>query len=230
MLRPPGDGDGKNGDGEWGNLTSAQGGGHVIQLRHRLSTLLLAGAWITSAPALAEPSSITFFSSVGYVGEQTVLRTPAADIDVRTPLLSARVSGGRWEVCSKNGFRGQCIVVDGEERNFKRAFGFFSRVSSARPLPAGGAPAAAPLAAAAIAPAEPFMTDSADVAEALFYRLPKAAGRLLPACDAGEGPQCGAARAAQFCREEGRQDARYFAVRRRGGQAVIADLLCTGGR
>jgi len=197
----------------------------MIHLRRMACALLIGSVAAMALPAstTAQSSRITLSRSVDHAGETLVLADATPDIDAGFPLLSAAVSGGSWQVCSKNGYRGTCVIVVDAVRNFKSEFGFFAKVSSARPWPADGvAAAAAPAAAPIVRAAAP-----GDV-EALFYRLPKAEGRFLPACEDGESMQCGAQRAQRFCQAEGRQGASYFAIRRQGEADVIADLLCTG--
>jgi len=197
----------------------------MIHLRRMARALLIGSVAATglAASAAAQNSRITFSRSVDQAGETLVLADPDPDIDAGFPLLSATVSGGSWQVCSKNSYRGTCVIVTDAARNFKSEFGFFAKVSSARPWPADGAAATAVPAAAPIVRAA-----APNDVEALFYRLPKAEGKFLPACDGGESAHCGAARAQRFCQAEGRQGAPYFAIRRQGEGNVIADLLCTG--
>ena len=195
----------------------------MIHLRRMACALLIGSVAGLPTGAPAQSSRITFSRSVDQAGETLGVADATPDIDAGFPLLSATVSGGAWQVCSKNGYRGTCVIVTDAVRNFKSEFGFFAKVGSARPWSADGAaatvvPAPAPIVRAA-APND---------LEALFYRLPKAEGRFLPACEDGESMQCGAQRAQRFCQAEGRQGASYFAIRRQGEADVIADLLCTG--
>ena len=197
-----------------------------------LSTLATMMLPFPQALAQQPGSHIILFSDVDFAGKSVRYDGPVEDIDVGYPLRSARTSGGRWQVCSRNHFRGACMIVYGAEANLKNALGFFSKVSSLRPVDAS-ASAARNIAPAASAPSPPAVpppipdagATSGDTAQ--FYRLPKRAGVPLPTCKADE-ERCGQNLADAFCREQGWEKATYWAPKMRGGDSIVGDILCTG--
>jgi hypothetical protein len=199
------------------------------------------GASVAAADENLEPPVLVMYEKVGMSGREISYKSPVADIDVRYPFHSASVKSGRWELCTRNDFKGACLDLGpGDEiESLKKEFGFFARVRSLRPLVAApqaaeapspkheiissprvaAEPAPAPDAAAAAAaiPAAPVASAEAVLRghNAHFFKTPMFDGAAIEAGDAKA-----------FCREAGFGKVEFSASVLRDGRPVIGDLLC----
>jgi len=196
----------------------------------------------TAAAESMEPPVLVMYEKVGMSGRQIVYDAAVEDIDVRYPFHSATVKSGRWELCTRNDFKGACIDLGpGDEiASLKKEFGLFARVRSLRPVEQ-------PPRAAAAAPAMPEIVSAPAVndeagdgarapgerkapaasAEAVlrghhahFFKTPMLDGAPIDADDA--------AAASAFCREAGFGQVEFSAPAARGGRPIVGDLLCGG--
>ena len=182
------------------------------------------------------------YEKVGMSGRQIAYDSPVDDIDVRYPFHSAAVKSGRWELCTRNDFKGACLDLGpGDEiESLKKEFGFFARVRSLRPIDdreradaaaapeiisapvariaamTDGAPAAADVPAAPVASAEAVLRGH----KAHFFKTPMFDGAAIGAGDADA--------ARDFCREAGFAEVEFSASVMKGDAPVIGDLLCAG--
>ncbi|MAW81893.1 MAG: hypothetical protein CMI63_16785 [Parvularcula sp.] len=189
----------------------------------------------------SEPPVLEMYEKVGMSGKKVTFSGAVADIDVRFPFHSASVVSGRWEICTRNDFRGACMDVDAgtEITSLKKEFGFFTRVRSLRPIEEAAAPAAMaaetpktpeivsrPRAAAQSAPvaggapAEPVASAEAVLRghKAHFFKTPMFDGEPIEAADKSA--------ARDFCREAGFEEVQFSEAVARGERQVIGDLLC----
>ncbi len=183
---------------------------------------------------------LVMYEKVGMSGKTVTFDEAVADIDVRFPFHSTSVKSGRWEICTRNDFRGACMDVDAgtEIVSLKKEFGFFARVRSVRPIrETQGTAAAAPetpkapeiisaparsedaldnpaLPAKAIASAEAVLRGH----RAHFFKTPMFDGAPI---DAGDK-----AAARDFCREAGFDKVEFSESVMSDGRRVIGDLLC----
>ncbi|WP_428410272.1 beta/gamma crystallin-related protein [Hyphococcus sp.] len=209
----------------------------------------VAAAVICGSQAVAsessEPPVLVMYEKVGMSGKAVTFNEAVADIDVRFPFHSTSVKSGRWEICTRNDFRGACMDVDAgaEIVSLKKEFGFFARVRSLRPI-REAAPVAAATEAASIAPKSPEIISAPALeagaaaeeavgapakpvasAEAVlrghrahFFKTPMLGGAPIDADDA--------ASAGDFCREAGFEQVEFMDFVLNEGRQVIGDLLC----
>lgn len=216
-------------------------------MRRRMESALaiafgVAAAVFGSAAASEslEPPVLIMYENVGMSGRKVTYQGAVADIDVRYPFMSATVKSGRWEVCTRNDFKGACMDVDAGSDivSLKKEFGFFARVRSIRPItastsavaPGVAAPKAAPeiISAPAAATAEASARPAASAEAVLrgfnahFFKTPMFDGGAI---DAGDKD---AARA--FCREAGFDEVEFSESVVSDGRRIIGDLLCADPR
>jgi len=178
--------------------------------------LLVAG---TSARAqetakIEARPEIVLYANVGFSGPALLLSDATPDIDAGFPLLSARIRAGTWEICTRNDFRGDCLVVSADVRSLKGEMGFFSKVGSVRPIAADSSASVSPTSTTATrtAPA----SSSLRGLSAEFFPKPERDGAPIPP---GENRD---AAATAFCASAGWTRAAHVAI---DGE-VIADVLC----
>ncbi len=188
-----------------------------------------------AAESLESPV-LVMYEKVGMNGREIAYSAPVADIDVRYPFHSAAVKSGRWELCTRNNFKGACLDVGpGDEIvSLKKNFGFFARIRSLRPIDgvravaAPDAPEAMEIVGAEPAPGSSPDTPRAPVAsaeavlrghQAYFFKNPMWDGAAIDAADSDA--------AGAFCREAGFKDVEFSGSASNGGRQVIGDLLCS---
>lgn len=187
----------------------------------------------------SEPPVLVMYEKVGMSGRQVTFNGPVADIDVRYPFHSTTIKSGRWEICTRNDFKGACMDVDAgaEIVSLKKEFGFFARVRSVRPIeeavPAAAlaekpkqpeiirAPVIAAAASADNAPVQPVASAEAVLRghSAHFFKTPMFNGKAIDASDKGA--------AKDFCREAGFDEVEFADSVLSEGRRVVGDLLCT---
>jgi len=96
-------------------------------------TVAMMGASAAAAEGQERPV-VVMYEKVGMTGRSVTYDGPVADIDVRYPFNSAQVLSGEWEVCTRNDFRGACMILNSKVDSLRKELGFFSRVRSARPV------------------------------------------------------------------------------------------------
>ncbi|MEZ5891755.1 MAG: beta/gamma crystallin-related protein [Parvularculaceae bacterium] len=196
-----------------------------------------SAATFAAAAALAsessEPSVLVMYENVGLSGRSVSYTGPVEDIDVRFPFLSGAVASGTWELCSRNDFRGACLIVDSDVPNIKKEMGFFARIRSVRPVSAAYARREAPPAVTVATPqpetGEPVAIAPTLAAEASlagygsqFFKDPKLNGNPIEAKDREA--------AEEFCAGAGFSAVEYRQDVSQGGRKVLGDLLCSGAR
>lgn len=101
---------------------------------HTLAGIALAVA-VTTASA-----QVTFYAQEGFRGKTFTTDRPVNNLErygFNDSASSAVVSRGRWEVCTDEGFGGECRVLQKGSYDSLRGMGLGNRVSSVRPLKGG---------------------------------------------------------------------------------------------
>lgn len=196
-----------------------------------LALLSLAGG---AAFAQSSEPRITLYGSTGYNKPLMTVTGPIEDIDIGVPIHSAKVLSGTWQLCPRNNFRGNCMIVTDGVKSLKKEMGMLSKLSSVRPVTSAAAePAATPgyvpapaaetaeavaQPAASAAPSAPPLSLRGRNAE--FFPVPTQNGARLTG---------GGGAAKQFCRAHGWKEAEHYA-RESGpdGSEALIDLLCVG--
>lgn len=78
-------------------------------------------------------STLTLYDQGGLQGGKVLLVEREGNLTGSFRVASLRATGGAWEVCDRQNFRGQCRVVDGWALSLNRDIGL-REVRSARPL------------------------------------------------------------------------------------------------
>lgn len=194
----------------------------------------VAAALMCTAPASEsmEPAVLVMFEKVGMSGRSVTYDGAVADIDVRYPFHSASVKSGRWELCTRNNFKGACVDMDAGSDivSLKKEFGMLARIRSVRPGPGasisqGVAPV--PAAASQQTTADAPMQQPAATAEAMlrgdsahFFKTPMLDGATIDAEDHDA--------IRRFCREAGLIEVKFSAPVASAGGSIVGDLLCAG--
>ncbi len=207
-----------------------------------LSVSAIVAALSSSAAGASEssePPVLVMYEKVGMSGKRVTFSGPVADIDVRFPFHSTQIKSGRWEICTRNNFKGACMDVEAGDEivSLKKEFGFFARVRSVRPIESTApvaalpeapkqpeiisAPVPAAAASAANAPVRPVASAEAVLRghSAHFFKTPMFDGKAI---DAGDKDI-----AKDFCREAGFDEVEFADFVLSEGRPVIGDLLCT---
>jgi len=99
-----------------------------------LLALTMSAAFLSLASATVIAGEISLFESAGFGGRQVSLRSAVpsiSNVGFNDRTSSIVVRSGRWEVCSDDGFRGECAIF--EPGQYASLDGRFDkRVSSAR--------------------------------------------------------------------------------------------------
>ena len=98
--------------------------------RNLLTAAALAAALGTAGVAHAEGQA-TFYNRTDLGGTNLTIANPVEELEIEGARAhSALIRSGRWEVCTRTGYRGRCTVLEpGEYRKLHEEFGF---VASAR--------------------------------------------------------------------------------------------------
>lgn len=102
---------------------------------HTLAGITLALA-VTAASA-----QVTFYAQEGFRGTTFTTDRTVDNLErygFNDSASSAVVSRGRWEVCTDEGFGGECRVLQKGSYDSLRGMGLGNRVSSVRPMKGGG--------------------------------------------------------------------------------------------
>ncbi|MEO6566882.1 MAG: beta/gamma crystallin-related protein [Casimicrobiaceae bacterium] len=108
---------------------------------HTLIGISLAAA-VTAASA-----QVTFSAQEGFRGQAFTTERPVTNLErfgFNDAASSAVVTRGRWEVCTDEGFGGECRVLQKGSYDSLRGMGIGKRISSVRPLKGEGKVAYAP--------------------------------------------------------------------------------------
>lgn len=182
---------------------------------------------------------LVMYEKVGMSGRAVTYDGAVADIDVRYPFHSASVKSGRWELCTRNNFKGACMDIEAGSDivSLKKEFGIFARIRSVRPAPdalAQQAPQPALPVPQSVSAPEPSESRSSDwrpaaSAEAAlrghgagFFKTPMLNG--APIDYGNEEPL------REFCREAGFESMEFSAPAFIAGRSIVGDLLCAGTR
>jgi len=198
-----------------------------------LALLSLAGG---AAFAQSSEPRITLYGSTGYNKPLMTVSGPIEDIDIGVPIHSAKVLSGTWQLCPRNNFRGNCLIVTDGVKSLKKEMGLLSKLSSVRPV-ASAAAAAEPAATPAYVPV-PVPETTETVAPRAASAAPSAPPLSLRGRNAEFFPvptqngvrlTGGGSAAKQFCRAHGWKEAEHYARESApDGSETLIDLLCVG--
>lgn len=168
--------------------------------------------------ARPEPEAI-IYRDAGYRGPAVNVTREQPDMGLAWPVNSIRVRAGRWELCERTNFRGQCRTLDADVPmlgNLLRGI----TVQSLRPVGGGGGGGGG----GTVPGNNPSLRGMA----AEFYTQPALDGRRVLACERGNATaNCAANTADEFCETMGWTGSASQAMETVSGRVYLADVLCS---
>ncbi|MBL8649197.1 MAG: hypothetical protein JNL35_02190 [Sphingopyxis sp.] len=195
---------------------------------HRLSIVgaalasLTGGMLATSTAQTPEdrmyrPPEATIYRDAAYRGPAVFIGEAKANLGLAWPVNSVRVASGRWELCEKTRYRGNCRTVDRDTPMLGSVLRGMT-VQSIRPVGAGGGGGWQP----------PIANDQVARGNfAEFHTQPSTSRYRVLACTAGSATAACAARAADtWCRSAGWNGSAREHMETVAGREYLADVLC----
>lgn len=164
-----------------------------------------------------QPPEAIIYRDAGYQGPAVNVSEPQPNLGLAWNVKSVRVRSGRWQLCERPNYRGECRTVESDSPLLGRVLRGLA-VQSMRPL--GWNP-----------PGEQGNNPSLRGMASEFYPAPARGGQRVLACPVGNATASCAARNAQtFCSAMGwRRSARQMMETVRG-RNYLADVLCTNSQ
>ena len=180
-----------------------------------------AGAFASSSAQPPEdkmprPPEATIYRDAAYKGPAVFIGEEKPNLGLAWPVNSIRVASGRWELCEKSRFRGQCRTVDRDTPmmgNILRGI----TVQSIRPVGSGGG----------WNPNPPANDQVARGNFAEFHTQPSQGNYRVLACTRGSATaNCAAQTADTWCRSIGWNGSAREHMETVAGRIYLADVLC----
>ena len=181
-----------------------------------------AGAFASSRAQPPEdkmlrPPEATIYRDAAYKGPAVFIGEEKPNLSLAWPVNSIRVASGRWELCEKSRFRGQCRTVDRDTPmmgNILRGI----TVQSIRPVGSGGG---------GWNPNPPANDQVARGNFAEFHTQPAEGNYRVLACARGSASaSCAAQSADTWCRSIGWNGSAREHLETVSGRVYLADVLC----
>lgn len=203
-----------------------------MKTAYRLSILAVAAASIgagfltTSYAQTAEteryrpgrPPEATIYRDAGYRGPAVFIGEEKPNLGLAWPVNSIRVPNGRWELCEKTRYRGNCRTVDRDTpmlNNILRGL----TIQSIRPVSGGGG--------GGWNPNPPANDQVARGNFAEFHTQPAERNYRVLACTRGSATaNCAAQTADTWCRSIGWNGSAREHLETVSGRVYLADVLC----
>ncbi|MFN3863297.1 MAG: beta/gamma crystallin-related protein [Erythrobacter sp.] len=161
-----------------------------------------------------QPEAI-IYRDAGYQGPAVNVSQPQPNLGLAWRVGSIRVRAGRWQVCERANYRGDCQTIATDRPVLGRPLRGIA-VQSMRPL--GWNPPSG----------EPGRNPSLRGMAAEFYSAPARGGFRVQACSSGGATATCAARTAdQFCSAMGWRHAVRQGMETVRGRVYLADVLCS---
>ena len=180
-----------------------------------------AGLFATSSAQPPEdkmlrPPEATIYRDAAYKGPAVFIGEEKSNLGLAWPVNSIRVASGRWELCERTRFRGQCRTVDRDTPmmgNILRGI----TVQSIRPVGSGGG----------WNPNPPANDQVARGNFAEFHTQPAEGNYRVLACARGSASaSCAAQSADTWCRSIGWNGSAREHMETVAGRIYLADVLC----
>lgn len=184
------------------------------------ATLALTSMSLTSAQAPDERhygrAEATIYRDAAYRGPAVSVAEEKSNLGLSWPVNSIRVARGRWELCERSRFRGQCRTIDRDTPMLNNVLRGMT-VQSMRPVRGGGGWNPNP-------PAND-QTVRGNFAE--FHTQPGTGGYRVLACTSGSATaNCAARTADSWCRSIGWNGSAREHLESVSGRVYLADVLC----
>lgn len=186
-----------------------------------LSALSAAGVFAVSHAQTPEdrmlrPSEATIYRDAAYKGPAVFIGEAKPNLGLAWPVNSIRVKSGRWELCEKTRYRGNCRTVDRDTpmlNNILRGIA----IQSIRPVGSGGG----------WNPQPPANDQVARGNFAEFHTQPSQGSYRVLACARGSSTaNCAAQTADTWCRSIGWNGSAREHIETVAGREYLADVLC----
>lgn len=193
----------------------------------RLSVLVAAavaigGGFLATSNAqppedkMYRPPEATIYRDAAYRGPAVFIGEQKPDLGLAWPVNSIRVASGRWELCERTRFRGNCRTVERDTPMLNNVLRGLT-IQSIRPVGTGGG----------WNPNPPANGQVARGSFAEFHTQPATGNFRVPACNSGSATAACAARTADnWCRSIGWNGSAREHMETIGGRVYLADVLC----
>lgn len=166
---------------------------------------------------LHRPAEATIYRDAAYKGPAAFISEAKPNLGLAWPVNSIRVTGGRWELCEKTRYRGNCRTVDRDTpmlNNILRGI----TIQSIRPVGSGGG---------GWNPNPPANDQVARGNFAEFHTQPAQGSTRVLACANGSATaNCAARTADTWCRSIGWNGSAREHMETVSGRVYLADVLC----
>ena len=166
---------------------------------------------------MLRPPEATNYRDAAYKGPAVFIGEEKSNLGLAWPVNSIRVASGRWELCERTRFRGQCRTVDRDTPmmgNILRGI----TVQSIRPVGSGGG---------GWNPNPPANDQVARGNFAEFHTQPSQGNYRVLACTRGSATaNCAAQTADTWCRSIGWNGSAREHMETVAGRIYLADVLC----
>ena len=166
---------------------------------------------------MLRPPEATIYRDAAYKGPAVFIGEEKSNLGLAWPVNSIRVASGRWELCERTRFRGQCRTVDRDTPmmgNILRGI----TVQSIRPVGSGGG---------GWNPNPPANGQVARGNFAEFHTQPSQGNYRVLACTRGSATaNCAAQTADTWCRSIGWNGSAREHMETVAGRIYLADVLC----
>ena len=170
----------------------------------------------TGEDKMLRPPEATIYRDAAYKGPAVFIGEEKPNLGLAWPVNSIRVASGRWELCEKSRFRGQCRTVDRDTPMMGNVLRGIV-VQSIRPVGGGGG----------WNPNPPAKDQSVRGSFAEFHTQPAEGNYRILACQRGSATaSCAAQTADTWCRSIGWNGSAREHMETVSGRVYLADVLC----
>lgn len=166
---------------------------------------------------LYRPAEATIYRDAAYKGPAVFIGEAKPNLGLAWPVNSVRVKSGRWELCEKTRYRGNCRTIDRDTpmlNNILRGI----TIQSIRPVGSGGG---------GWNPNPPANDQVARGNFAEFHTQPAQGSTRVLACANGSATaNCAARTADTWCRSIGWNGSAREHMETVSGRVYLADVLC----
>lgn len=167
---------------------------------------------------MARPAEATIYRDASYRGPAVFIGEAKPNLGLAWPVNSIRVKSGRWEMCERTRYRGQCRTIDRDTPVLNNVLRGLT-IQSIRPTGSGGGGGWDPN-----PPANDQVTRG-NFAE--FHTQPSTGNRRVLACANGSGTaDCAAQTADTWCRSVGWNGSAREHMETVANRVYLTDVLC----
>lgn len=168
---------------------------------------------------LYRPPEATIYRDAAYKGPAVFIGEAKPNLGLSWPVNSVRVKSGRWELCDRTRYRGNCRIIERDTpmlNNILRGI----TVQSIRPVGGGGG-------GGGWNPQPPANDQMVRGNFAEFHTQPSQGNFRVPACTRGSATaSCAAQSADTWCRSIGWNGSAREHIETVAGREYLADVLC----